>query len=77
MGLKGIRVHDVQAEFDGNVGEAVTALQMKYWQDGGDTLVITALSGLEEIARFLGVPGVESEFRGVEAAVDRILSVWS
>lgn len=77
LGLNKVSVHSVKTEFGGNTGEGVTALEMAHWQQNQQTLVVTALSGLEEIARFLGVPGVESELRGVEAVAENSQLVWS
>lgn len=77
LGLASVRVHDLQTEFGGNLGEAVTALQVQHWQVGRDTLVVTALSGLEEFTRFLGIPAAASGLEELEAIIERSQSVWS
>ncbi len=77
LGLTNIRVHSVKSEFGGNTGEGIATLEMLHWQQNQQTLVVTALTELADIAQFLGVPGAELELFGVEAAAQNSQSVWS
>lgn len=72
-----IQVHDLQAEFKGNVGEAIAALEMKQMQAGLNPHLVTAMTGLEEIARFLGIPFAEGAFRSLDLVASDSNDVWS
>jgi len=76
LGLRNVQVHDVHAEFNGNVEAAIAALQVTHRQAGRDTLVVTARSGFEEVARFLGATLPEADLRALEALIERSHAIW-
>ncbi len=76
LGITNAQVHNLQVEFHGDLRDAVMSLQLKHWQEGRHPLVVTAMSGLEEMATFLGAALPESDVRNLEAVVQRSQSVW-
>lgn len=49
-------VIDVQAQYKGNLQEAVVDRQVAYWSDNLEVQVFFTLAGLEELGRFLRIP---------------------
>lgn len=70
LGIANARVHDL-VEFDGNRGEAIAAFEFANWKKGRKTLVVTALTGLEEVLPFLGAAVPESTHRLLEGIIER------
>jgi len=74
LGFTNYRVYNVE-DFGGEL-QAVSALQNRLSQQF-DLLLVTAASGMEEVARFLGIPEMESSTRALETTADRYRSLWS